>query len=65
MTPIKYLWRLHGEAWERIFDKIITNAKTIKSVHERFLGKNNNLQGRPMVPRYRKNGTMDKRQEEK
>lgn len=36
MTPIKYLWKLHGERWERVFSKINTN--TIKGVHQKFLG---------------------------
>jgi len=55
MTPIRYLWHLHGERWERAFDKINYVAKTIKAAHERFLGANNNLvrKGR-VVPRHKK-----------
>lgn len=36
MTPIKYLWHLNGERWERAFDRI--NTKTIKGIHQKFLG---------------------------
>lgn len=41
MTPVKYLWKLHGERWERVFSKINTN--TIKGVHQKFLGAADNV----------------------
>lgn len=54
MTPIKYLWRIHGERWERAFDKISTN--TIKGVHQKFLGAADSIKKEVIqsLSRYRK-----------
>lgn len=56
MTPVKYLWRLHGERWERTFEKI--NTKTIKGIHQKFLGAADQLKAgvKQRLSRFRKKG---------
>lgn len=46
MTP-KFLWRIHGERWEKAMEKIADNpiVKSIKNAHKAYLRKRNRKLG--------------------
>lgn len=46
MTPKAYLWKLHGERWEKVFEKVMTHGKkTIRKVHQIYLDKHRHKKG--------------------
>ena len=52
-----YLWKMHGERWERAFEKVVVHGKkTIRKIHQAFLDKRGHSKGGKMGGKFGKVG---------